>query len=385
MSGVALLFVAATSHAGTIRVTAIDLQHGGDPGFVPKTAAYLNGLKPDLIVLQHMTDWNSCQQLAQALQPENYQVVTCSAFQKAHLKSAGEVAILSKRKAYLAWSEPWHEGGGGFAFAALRLAGKNVGIFSVDGTRQGNANSEFTRQIDSLRKWEDNQVQTLIVAGDWKSNQAGFENTLATESSPEAVYSRGAGLVIPISSTQTTMGDAVTFDFDPNAPASARHVPPLVRSPEKPPAYLWWTLGLLGVTVVVFVLKRQPRQNLQLQTIDTAVISPIVRDGVARQLREWLKQKFVQRLISDRAQLIATQQAATIKIMAVDERLTKIESQIQQRHQEYEQRIDQLVAELNDAREENRELIRAKIALVKIEMEKARLRDARQAERQQQY
>jgi hypothetical protein len=96
------------------------------------------------------------------------------------------------------------------------------------------------------------------------------------------------------------------------------------------------------------------------------------RAGVIANLSRWLRQQVVQRLVSDRAQLLATQQSAALKMQTVDQRLTKIERQIRQINQQYEQRIDALLNELDTAKEENRELIRDKIALVKAEMEKAR-------------
>jgi len=114
-------------------------------------------------------------------------------------------------------------------------------------------------------------------------------------------------------------------------------------------------------------------------------MSGAVREGVIANLSRWFKQKAVQRLVSDREQLLATQQAAGLKVLAVDQRLAKIEHQIQQINHEYERRIDDLLHELIVAKEENRELIRAKIALVKAEMEKARLRAAQRAREHQQY
>ncbi|HZV35254.1 MAG TPA: hypothetical protein VFB72_11830, partial [Verrucomicrobiae bacterium] len=95
-----------------------------------------------------------------------------------------------------------------------------------------------------------------------------------------------------------------------------------------------------------------------------------LREGLIRQLSHWLKSKFVQRMISDRAELMKTQQTAALKVLAMDERLSKVERQIQERNREYEQRIDVLLKELEVAREENRELIRAKIAVLRAEMEK---------------
>ncbi len=121
----------------------------------------------------------------------------------------------------------------------------------------------------------------------------------------------------------------------------------------------------------------QPQSQPRPQPLPPPRAEPLpdeVRAGVIAQLTRWLKQKMVQRLVTDRAQLLDTQETAARKIMAVDERLSKIEQQIQLRNHEYEQRIDELEKELLTAQEENRELIRAKIALIKAEMEKERLK-----------
>ena len=99
-----------------------------------------------------------------------------------------------------------------------------------------------------------------------------------------------------------------------------------------------------------------------------------MREGVIANLSRWMKEKLVRRLVADRAELLATQQAAALKVLAVDERLSKIEREIRERNQDYEKRIDDLMKELAVAREENRELIRAKISLVKAEMERERLK-----------
>ncbi len=99
--------------------------------------------------------------------------------------------------------------------------------------------------------------------------------------------------------------------------------------------------------------------------------------GVMAHLSAWLKSKLVQRLASDRARLLETQKAAALKMRVVDERLAKIENQLQDRNRVYEKRIEELENELSQAREENRELIRAKIAQVRAEMERARAEAAR--------
>jgi DNA anti-recombination protein RmuC len=109
----------------------------------------------------------------------------------------------------------------------------------------------------------------------------------------------------------------------------------------------------------------------------TAVQTPLTRDpevreGVIKELSAWLKQRLVGKLLSDRAQLMQAQQLATKMAYTLDNRLSRIEAQIQQQNQAYIRRIEELNRELAAAREENRELILERIAQVKAEMEAAR-------------
>lgn len=99
-----------------------------------------------------------------------------------------------------------------------------------------------------------------------------------------------------------------------------------------------------------------------------------MREGLIPHLSRWLKNKLTQRLVSDRAHLMEAQEEATYKALSVDERLTKVEWQVRERLRIYEERIEQLMKELAVAKDENRELIRAKIAEVRAEMERERLK-----------
>lgn len=107
---------------------------------------------------------------------------------------------------------------------------------------------------------------------------------------------------------------------------------------------------------------------------EAAQAKSMLRKSMAASLTRWLKQKFVRQLVSDRADLLQAQQSAALQAMQVDERLARIENQIRQQTQSYERRIEDLTLELLAAREENRELIRARIAQVKLEMETVRAR-----------
>jgi hypothetical protein len=107
-----------------------------------------------------------------------------------------------------------------------------------------------------------------------------------------------------------------------------------------------------------------------------------LRTGLLHHMSRWLKQKLVRKLFADRAQLLEAQRAATERVMTVEERLARIELQIQQQNQGYQNRIEVLTRELLAAKDENRDLIRAQIRQVKAEMEAARARLRAQAERE---
>ncbi len=102
-----------------------------------------------------------------------------------------------------------------------------------------------------------------------------------------------------------------------------------------------------------------------------------VKASVIANLSQWLKAVFVRRMLADREVLLEGQHQAGARAADMDARLARIELQIQQQTQTYEDRIQELTHELNAARQENRALIIAKIDQVKREMEAARSRIVR--------
>jgi hypothetical protein len=429
--GIALLLPASPGRASPVRLSTFDLQPATVPAgaagvsnefkkaLLRDAAASLRAMAPDVIILQHVADWETCRQLAQSLQPENYQVAICSSFPKTNGgRWIGQVAILSRTKAYLAWSQAWQSGGGGFAFVAIRLSGKNAGIFSVQADGENAPRLELARQIASLQSWKNNRLDALVVAGNFypggdvlRLKEIGFESAFA-DTGLAAVFTRGIGRVIPGPTTQLPFRSAAcAFDLSASKPALTAALPaprsdlpaPGAVAKRARPGPPWLLLCSAGILLVcsarIFLLRRRARRSelravatprepgivpLPLAQDATLVADDPVRAGIVANLSRWLKGQLVQCLLSDRAQLMAAQEVAALKVLAVDERLTKIERQIQQRQQDYEQRIDQLANELEAAKEENRELIRAKIALVKAEMERARLRAAHEIKERRQ-
>ena len=116
----------------------------------------------------------------------------------------------------------------------------------------------------------------------------------------------------------------------------------------------------------------QRRAELAERRADQA--ADVVKRGVMGELARWLRGGVARRLVSDRAELLEAQRLAALKIQGVDERLMKVEQHIEQRTRDYEKRIGELEIELMEAREENRALIREKIAQVRAEMERERAR-----------
>jgi hypothetical protein len=100
----------------------------------------------------------------------------------------------------------------------------------------------------------------------------------------------------------------------------------------------------------------------------------VIRSGLIPHLGYWLKQKLVQKLMTDRARMLETQRAATLIATAVEKRLAKIELQVQRQNGAYQQHIEALTRQLEAAKEENRALICERIDRVKAEREAAQTR-----------
>lgn len=198
----AALLLVPSSQAQPLRVTTWNLQ----PPFartnasaantngirIPSVAAALKKLNPDVILLQQVTDWAMCDELAAALKPATYKVVVCSAFRdgRSGALRKQQVAILARprAKAYFSWSEPWTNRAvpalsGGCAFAAFQIGKERVGFFSVQvGSASAGATNrqqiavspekrlaatveQLLAQVKSVGNWVTNRVQTFVVGG----------------------------------------------------------------------------------------------------------------------------------------------------------------------------------------------------------------------------
>jgi len=267
----ALLILSPSCFADTIRVTTWNLESATVAGrtnaaastnqtSIRQAAAALKRQNPDVILLQQVSDWQMCDQLAQALKPAEYKVLICSSFQDPRTGTARrqQVAILAKRKAYFSWSEAWRTKGqaalpGGVAFAALQIGKQRIGFFSVQaGTApargadpgQSAANlraqaasvAQLLEQVGSVTNWVANRAQVLVVGGTF---DPGTPDELAAQDRPlQMLEEAGFGdafLEVPAAERVTRPGRAgqlgTTVDYIFTQPAGCATNPRIPSTP----------------------------------------------------------------------------------------------------------------------------------------------------------
>ncbi len=159
-------------------------------------ASVLKPLRPDILLLQEVRDYDACSRLGDAIELGAYHVEICSAFKEPFRSGLGrqQVAILSKFQAQSAWSEQWKSVEGidpprGFAFAWFKIRGADIGVYSLhlksNLITRGNKEDEAAKNIgkrevaiDQLMSHAHDFIRAkipainrLIVGGDFNTNQ----------------------------------------------------------------------------------------------------------------------------------------------------------------------------------------------------------------------
>jgi hypothetical protein len=96
------------------------------------------------------------------------------------------------------------------------------------------------------------------------------------------------------------------------------------------------------------------------------------RAGLLAHLSQWLSRLLTQRLMSQRRMFLDTHEHAAAEMAALEERLEKVQAPLQVRLAAYEHRIVELEKELAARGEENRELLKAKIEMMRKQLEAER-------------
>lgn len=149
----------------------------------------------------------------------------------------------------------------------------------------------------------------------------------------------------------------------------------------------WLVAGASGIFLVLLFLiwrlaRRKPRATLLPARIASSGVraelpSPgdeALRAGLLSHLAGLISNLFVRRLISQRAELLDSQEKAAAEVDQLGARLEHAHSRMQDRLLAYERRIAELEKELETKDEENRELIKAELRTIRKQLEVERTR-----------
>ncbi len=154
--------------------------------------------------------------------------------------------------------------------------------------------------------------------------------------------------------------------------------------------------------IIAIVLKAQPsplilRPRLLTQQSPAAEVTPVnaevetwrkrafdaerradqaqaaARASLAPHLAQMLKETVVQELAMQRRELLKAQEEAALEIAAMIRRFDSVQAPLQERLRSYETRIQELEKELSALNEENRELLKLKIEMIRHQLEVERV------------
>jgi hypothetical protein len=97
------------------------------------------------------------------------------------------------------------------------------------------------------------------------------------------------------------------------------------------------------------------------------------RASLAPHLAQMLKETVVQELAMQRRELLKAQEEAALEIAAMIRRFDSVQAPLQERLRSYETRIQELEKELSALNEENRELLKLKIEMIRHQLEVERV------------
>jgi membrane-associated HD superfamily phosphohydrolase len=130
------------------------------------------------------------------------------------------------------------------------------------------------------------------------------------------------------------------------------------------------TMSLLPAPAAGSALEWQERALIAEQRTES--LQTAARAGLIAHLSRWLSRMLTQRLISQRRLLLDTQSHAAAEMAELEARLERVQAPMKVRLAAYEHRIAELEKELAVRGEENRELLKAKIEMMRKQLEAER-------------
>ncbi|HEX7859946.1 MAG TPA: hypothetical protein VF773_06460 [Verrucomicrobiae bacterium] len=399
-----------------LRVLAVDLDRAlietpGVPGgeIAQQVRTLLENADPDVVCLQGVLDWETAERVGR-LKP-GFRLVTCSAFEAKNPNvPAAQVAILARDKAAISWVEEVSDNGG-FAFAVLQAGSRKLGVFSVQSTLANSAASaplteRILAEISKLQKFPQNRPDSFLVAGSAlvKSSpivEAGLQSISAeapgaypTSPIRAEFWVNKAGFIARPRAVaiKGLKAPAIVSDFDAGSSFSTKfaYQTPLLFQGESPASLqaavtatppegrsLVWPVGIATAFLVLFLLvllRRTPTSTeMALMPVNgNQQLGPTEKEQIRTGMLDWLKSAFLQRLLSQRQQMLNNEAEATRRTMVIEEKLSNLQNALQSRIGAYEARIERLEVELTAATSENRDLIRSQIDLLKEKVAKAK-------------
>jgi hypothetical protein len=150
----------------------------------------------------------------------------------------------------------------------------------------------------------------------------------------------------------------------------------------------WLVAALAGISALTLLalwwgLVRHQRRasHLPSRTLSLEVVGPAERSqpmlpaNLAPYLAQTLKETVVQELAAQRRELLMVQEEAAVEITAMIRRLDSAQAPVRERLRLYEARIQELEKELTVRNEENRELLKLKIEMIRRQLEAERTHD----------
>jgi membrane-associated HD superfamily phosphohydrolase len=145
----------------------------------------------------------------------------------------------------------------------------------------------------------------------------------------------------------------------------------------------WLLVALAGISIVAltafWILARNRGRGTSLLPARVEKFPPqnqaALASGLAPQLAQILKEAVVQGLATQRSELLQAQRAAATEISELVQRLDELKAPMQERLRSYEERIVELEKDLAERNEENRELLKMKIEMIRNQLETERARN----------
>lgn len=398
-----------------LRVLSIDVENSliekpGVPGgeVTQNIRTLLENADPDVVCLQGVVDWETAERICN-LKP-GFRLITCSAFQAREENSpAPQVAIIARDRAAISWVEEISDRSG-FAYALFQAGSRKLGVFSLQTVKPAVApSSQITDRVLSevkrLQKFTQNRPDSFLVAGSplLKTSPIVDAGLQSIPAEAPGAYPTGpiisefwvakAGFIARPRAVaiKGLKSPAIISDFDSGSSFSSKfayqtpllfagETPASLQAIVTPPARtrsLLWPLsigvGLALVLLLVALRRPAPAQQVALAPLNPhQPLGPGQQEQIRSGLLEWLKSVFVQRLLSQRQQLLSNEAEATRRTLVIEEKLSNLQNTLQTRISAYETRIERLEVELTAATAENRDLIRSQIDLLKEKVAKAK-------------